>query len=97
MDWANIFFKLARYCHFKKQDVWDLTLPQLGYYLEQCNEHIDFTVKVSTMSMGGLGLFGGGGSAPEEESGEVVKEDGTYVDGYKVAQEEDMDFLARLL
>ncbi|WP_018884221.1 hypothetical protein [Paenibacillus massiliensis] len=75
--------------------MWDLTLPQLGYYLEQCNEHIQFTVKISTMSLGGLGLFSGGVAA--DEQGEVVKADGTYVDGYKVADQGDMDFLASLL
>ncbi|MGG4144831.1 hypothetical protein ABEW34_17080 [Paenibacillus algorifonticola] len=95
MDWANIFFKLAHYCQLDKYDVWKLTLPQLGYYLEQCNEHIQFTIKVSTMSLGGL--FGGGGSSDSDEQGEVVKKDGTYVEGYKVADAEDMNFLAQLL
>jgi hypothetical protein len=78
----------------KKQDVWQLTLPQLGYYLEQCNEHIQFTIKVSTMSLGGL--FGGGvpsGESASEEEGT----DSSYVDGYKVADAEDMNFLAQLL
>ncbi|ALA07164.1 hypothetical protein SECTIM467_34 [Brevibacillus phage SecTim467] len=78
----------------KKQDVWGLTLPQLGYYLEQCSEHIEFTVKISTMSFGGLfGGFGGG----TEPSSEEAKADGTYVDGYKVADEEDMDWLSSIL
>ncbi|WP_246187938.1 hypothetical protein [Paenibacillus tengchongensis] len=95
MDWANIFFKLAHYCNLKKQDVWELTLPQLGYYLEQCHEHIEFTIKISSMSLGGLGLFGGG-SAGGDGMGE--KDDsGAYEDGYKVADAEDMNFLAQLL
>lgn len=47
------------------------------------------------MSLGGLGLFGGG--APADEQGEVEREDGTYIDGYKVADAEDMNFLAQLL
>lgn len=46
------------------------------------------------MSMGGFGAILG--AAPSEE-GEVQREDGTYIDGYKVADEEDMDFLSRLL
>jgi len=95
VDWANIFFKLAHYCNLKKQDVWELTLPQLGYYLEQCNEHIEFTIKVSSMSIGGFGLFGGAGSS--ETVDEKEKEDGSYIDGYKVAEAEDMNFLAQLL
>lgn len=74
-----------------------MTLPQLGYYLEQCNEHIQFTIKVSTMSLGGLGLFGGGSANPDEPKGKEVRDDGTYVDGYKVADAGDMDFLAQLL
>lgn len=71
-----------------------MTLPQLGYYLEQCNEHIQFTIKVSTMSFGGM--FGGGVPA-DESSGEEKRADGDYVDGYKVADAEDMNFLAQLL
>ncbi len=74
--------------------MWKLTLPQLGYYLEQCNEHIQFTIKVSTMSLGGL--FGGEASSGEE-SEELPKDDGDYVDGYKVAGADDMSFLAQLL
>ncbi|MFF2017231.1 hypothetical protein [Paenibacillus sp. NPDC058177] len=74
--------------------MWKLTLPQLGYYLEQCNEHIQFTIKVSTMSLGGL--FGGGISSGEP-AGEEEGPDGKYVDGYKVADAEDMNFLAQLL
>ncbi|WP_426250961.1 hypothetical protein [Paenibacillus pabuli] len=95
VDWANIFFKLAHYCHLKKHDVWQLTLPQLGYYLEQCNEHIQFTIKVSTMSLGGL--FGGSVPAGDLTSDEEVTTDGKYVNGYKVADAEDMNFLAQLL
>ncbi|GAS82003.1 hypothetical protein MKY87_01125 [Paenibacillus sp. FSL R7-0198] len=97
VNWANIFFKLAHYCHLKKQDVWQLTLPQLGYYLEQCNEHIEFTIKVSSMSLGGL--FGSGVPSNEDSSGgeEETRTDGNYVNGYKVADAEDMSFLAQLL
>ncbi|MGC5773047.1 hypothetical protein J4O75_11940 [Paenibacillus pabuli] len=79
----------------KKHDVWQLTLPQLGYYLEQCNEHIQFTIKVSTMSLGGL--FGGSVPAGDLTSDEEVTTDGKYVNGYKVADAEDMNFLAQLL
>jgi hypothetical protein len=79
-----------------KYAVWKLTLPQLGYYLEQCNEHIQFTIKVLTMSLGGL--FGGGGETPAGEASEALaKEEGDYVDGYKVAGADDMSFLAQLL
>lgn len=76
--------------------MWKLTLPQLGYYLEQCNEHIQFTIKVSSMSLGGL--FGGGGSSPADDTqGTEQTPDGEFVDGYKVADAEDMNFLAQLL
>lgn len=95
MNWANIFFKLAHYCNLKKQDVWELTLPQLGYYLEQCHEHIEFTIKVSSMSLGALGMFGGEASI-EPNSGDN-SDDASYIDGYKVADAEDMNFLAQLL
>src|SRR5690606_24770165 len=60
IDWSNIFFKLAHYCNLDKHQVWELTIPQLNYYLKQCHEHIDFTVKVSTM--GFASMFGGGGA-----------------------------------
>lgn len=69
-------------------------MPQLGYYLEQCNEHIQFTIKVSTLSLGGLGFFGSGDASSTSEE---IREDGTYVDGYKVADEQDMNLLAQLL
>lgn len=77
-----------------------MTLPQLNYYLKQCHEHIDFTVKVSTM--GFASMFGGGGALANEDgvpAGFTGKtEDGTeYIDGYKVATEEDMEWLAKLL
>jgi len=96
VDWANIFFKLAHYCNLKKQDVWELTLPQLGYYLEQCSEHIEFTIKVSSLSMGGLGLSDGVNNSLNNNQ-EEQREDGTYMNGYKVADAEDMNFLAQLL
>jgi hypothetical protein len=94
MDWSNIFFKLARYCNLDKTKVWELTLPQLNYYLKQCHEHIDFTVKVSTMGM--ASMFGGGASS--EGSGQTeTREDGEYEEGYKVADSEDMEWLANML
>jgi hypothetical protein len=77
-----------------KYDVWKLTLPQLGYYLDQCNEHIQFTIKVSTMSLGGI--FGGGASSGAP-TGEETKEGGEFVEGYKVASADDMNFLSQLL
>lgn len=73
-----------------------MTLPQLGYLLQQCDEHIEFTVKVSTMSFGGL--FGGGAVSEVPQTGvEEKREDGTYIDGYKVADEEDIRWLASIL
>jgi hypothetical protein len=76
-----------------KQQIWELTLPQLSYLLKQCHEHIEFTVKVSSM---GLAMFGGG-MVEESSSGVEHRPDGEYIDGYKVADEEDMQFLAQLL
>ncbi|MCZ0828584.1 hypothetical protein O0547_23485 [Brevibacillus laterosporus] len=73
-------------------------MPQLGFYLEQCNEHIEFTVKVSTMSFGSL--FGGGLSSKDQSQGQIeTRPDGTgtYMDGYKVADETDMEWLANVL
>ncbi|MBG9773022.1 hypothetical protein ABD71_08045 [Brevibacillus laterosporus] len=68
----------------------------MGFYLEQCNEHIEFTVKVSTMSFGSL--FGGGSSLKDQSQGQTdTRPDGTYMDGYKVADESDMEWLANVL
>lgn len=72
-----------------------MTIPQLDYYLKQCNEHIDFTIKVSTMGMASMfgGVAGGSDGSSETEN----REDGEYVDGYKVADSEDMEWLAGVL
>jgi hypothetical protein len=87
---------LGHYLGMKKQDVWELTLPQLNYYLKKCHKHIEFTVKVHSMSFSGL--FGGGGSAPSEQKGTYVNEDGKQVvDGYEVADTNDMEWLASIL
>ncbi|OAJ72425.1 hypothetical protein AYJ08_18690 [Brevibacillus sp. SKDU10] len=68
----------------------------MGFYLEQCNEHIEFTVKVSTMSFGSL--FGGGLSSEDQSHGQTeTRSDGTYLDGYKVADESDMEWLSNVL
>lgn len=74
-------------------EIYALTLPKLNYYLKQCHEHIEFTVKVSTM--GFTSMFGGGGDAPAGETEQ--REDGEYVEGYKVATAEDMEDFARML
>ncbi|MHA7967001.1 hypothetical protein ACX93W_23070 [Paenibacillus sp. CAU 1782] len=74
--------------------MWKLTLPQLGYYLEQCNEHIQFTIKVSTLSLGGL--FGEN-VISDGVAGKEVESSDSHVDGYKVADADDMNFLAQLL
>ncbi|WP_245233304.1 hypothetical protein [Paenibacillus maysiensis] len=99
IDWANLFFKLAHYCHLDKHQVWDLTLPQLGYYLEQCHDHIEFTIKVSSMSAGGLWSGTGGTDRPDirRTGRKQVREDGSYMGDYKIADEEDMAFLANML
>lgn len=90
---------MGHYLGLKKQDVWELTLPQLSYYLKKCHKHIQFTVKVQTMSFSGL--FGGGGggqSEPTEQKGTYVNEDGKQIeDGYEVADVEDMEWLAGIL
>lgn len=74
--------------------MWKLTLPQLSYYLEQCNEHIQFTIKVSTLSLGGI--FGENISSDGAAGKEIGSPD-PHVDGYKVADADDMNFLAQLL
>lgn len=79
---------MGHYLGFDKYKVWDLTIPQLNYYLKKCNEHIDFTVKVQTMSF--YNLF------PSDDDGsgtEVAQTD----DGYKEATAEDMEWLASIL
>ncbi|QNR70502.1 hypothetical protein IAQ67_28320 (plasmid) [Paenibacillus peoriae] len=76
-----------------KEKIWNLTLPQLNYLLKQCNEHIDFTVKVSTM---GFPSFLGGGTASSSDVTET-REDGEYEGDYKVATAEDMGWLANVL
>ncbi|AHC19017.1 hypothetical protein MHB54_05920 [Paenibacillus sp. FSL M7-0802] len=69
----------------------------MGYYLEQCHDHIEFTIKVSSLSFDGL-FRGTGESVSDAPTGrEEVREDGNYLDGYKIADEEDMEFLANML
>lgn len=60
--------------------------------MKQCHEHIDFTVKVSTMSFGAF--FGTGGAS---STGTEKRSDGEYIDGYKVADADDMMELAKIL
>nr|WP_162305456.1 hypothetical protein [Brevibacillus laterosporus] len=53
-------------------------------------------MKVSTMSFGSL--FGGGLSSKDQSQGLTeARQDGTYTDGYKVADETDMEWLANVL
>ncbi|OBR67861.1 hypothetical protein A7K91_08385 [Paenibacillus oryzae] len=66
----------------------------MGYYLEQCNEHIQFSIKVSTLSLGGLL---GETNSSEGAPGKEVESPDSHVDGYKVADADDMNFLAQLL
>ena len=68
-----------------KYQIWELTIPQLNYFLRKVNKHIEFTVKVSSMSMGGL--FGG--ATGESEN--------TSTDDFKIANSEDIDFLGSIL
>lgn len=92
-----------RYCGgYKIEDIWDLTIPQLNYLLKQINEHVEFTIKCHSLSFGGL--FGGvvtGDKAEAQSAPQGVEttdaEGNTYVDGYKVADAEDMNWLASIL
>lgn len=81
--------------HLDKYQIWNLTLPQLELYLGKIGEHIDFTVKVSSMGM--AGLFGG--TAASTRTGTVERrEDGEQIEGYKVVDNiEDLEFLGQLL
>lgn len=80
----------------KKQDVWELTLPQLNYYLKKCHKHIEFTVKVHSMAFSGL--FGSGSSFRESQGDVYNNGDGKEViDGYEVADSDDMEWLAGIL
>lgn len=80
----------------KKQDVWELTLPQLNYYLKKCHKHIEFTVKVHSMAFSGL--FGSGSSSRESQGDAYINGDGKEViDGYEVADSDDMEWLAGIL
>lgn len=81
---------MGHYLGFKKQDVWELTIPQLNYYLNKCNEHIEFTIKVQTMSFSGL--FG---SDVSSNSGAVPHASDAGL--YKEATAEDMEWLASIL
>ncbi|TKH44270.1 hypothetical protein C1I60_13145 [Paenibacillus terrae] len=71
----------------------------MGYYLEQCHDHIEFTIKVSSMSASELWSGTGGKDRPEirRTDRKQVGEDGSYMSGYKIADEEDMVFLANML
>lgn len=89
IDWSDIFFKLGHYLNLKKEDVWKLTIPQLNYFLKKVNSHIEFTVKVSSMSMGAM--FGGGGVGTESST------DSTSNAEFNYANEDDIDFLGSIL
>ncbi|SPT93271.1 Uncharacterised protein [Bacillus tequilensis] len=53
-------------------------------------------MKVNSMAFSGL--FGGGSSNSSEQTGTYVNEDGKQViDGYEVADVEDMEWLASIL
>lgn len=74
-----------------------MTLPQLNYYLKKCRKHVEFTIKVSTL---GMGMFGGAGATSSEpaKDGTYINEDGKEViEGYEVADVDDMEWLARIL
>lgn len=89
---------MGHYLGFDKHKIWELTLPQLNYYLKKCYKHIEFTVKVNTM--GFTGLFGGLSTSTEsaEQKGAYINEDGKeVVDGYEVADTSDMEWLAGIL
>lgn len=79
----------------KKQDIWDLTLPQLNYYLKKCHKHIEFTVKVHSMSF--TGLFGGGLAQAAEQNNLKHSDGKEVIDGYEVANADDMEWLAGIL
>jgi hypothetical protein len=64
------------YCNMKKEDIWNLTIPQITYLMINCNEHIEFTVRVSTASFGAF--FGGGGDSKSEYK-EATLEDIDYL------------------
>lgn len=73
--------------------MWELTIPQLNYYLKQCNEHIEFTIKVHSFSFGGL--FGGSAEPANKEQSQL-KESANDHD-YQAATDEDMKWLASIL
>lgn len=63
--------------------------------MKKCRKHIEFTVKVHSMSF--AGLFGGG-SSNEQQKGTYINENGKEViDGYEVADAEDIEWLAGIL
>lgn len=77
-----------------KEQIWKLTLPQVNYYLKKCHKHIEFTIKVQSMSLGAL--FGGGSDT--KQSGTYINSEGKEViDGYEVATAEDIEWLATIL
>lgn len=82
--------------HFDKEQIWKLTLPQVNYYLKKCQSHIEFTIKVQSMSLSAL--FGGGSSDDTPQTGTYINSEGKEViDGYEVATAEDMEWLASIL
>jgi hypothetical protein len=76
-----------------------LTLPQLNYYLQKCHKHVEFTVKVHSLGFSGLfGGTGGGSSDTQPQKGTYINEEGREViDGYTVANADDMEWLAGIL
>lgn len=90
-----------RYCGaYKINDVRNLTIPQLNYLLKQINEHVEFTIKCHSMSLGGLmgGMVTGGKADSSNTPVETTDGEGAaFVDGYKVADSEDMNWLASIL
>lgn len=76
IDWSRIFFKLAKEMGLKKNDVWNLTLPQLERYMVLLNEDIEFSFKHNANSTAyGIGLAFGGSESKEVEEFEDVSED----------------------
>lgn len=55
-----------------KEDVWQLTLPQLSGYMKNINKWLEFEVELKTMSLGGL--FGGSSGSADDEH-EATEED----------------------
>jgi hypothetical protein len=84
MPWTYIFFTLHKHCNLSKNQILEYTLPQVIELMEEANKYVQFEVS-SRMPI--MPMLGG---APDSQGGESE-------DGFKEANEDDINDFARFL